>query len=42
MLEFGVEQEGSLTVVPWGATLDEVREGLRVLLRAAQPAWAPA
>jgi hypothetical protein len=42
MLEFGVEQEGNLTVVPWGATLDEVREGLRVLLRAAEPAWAPA
>jgi hypothetical protein len=42
MLEFGVEQERNLTVVPWGATLDEVREGLRVLLRAAEPAWAPA
>jgi hypothetical protein len=42
MLEFGVEQEGSVTVVPWGATLDEVRDGLRVLLRAAEPAWAPA
>lgn len=42
MLEFGVEQEGNLTVVPWGATLDEVREGLRVLLRAVEPAWAPA
>jgi hypothetical protein len=42
MLEFGVEQEGNLTVVPWGATLDEVREGLRVLLRTAEPAWAPA
>jgi hypothetical protein len=42
MLEFGVEQEDGVTVVPWGATLDEVREGLRVLLRAAEPAWAPA
>jgi hypothetical protein len=42
MLEFGVEQEGNVTVVPWGATLDEVRDGLRALLRAAQPAWAPA
>jgi hypothetical protein len=42
MLEAGVEREGDLTVVPWGATLDEVREGLRVLLRAAEPAWAPA
>jgi hypothetical protein len=42
MLEVGVEQEGNLTVVPWGATLDEVREGLRILLRTAEPAWAPA
>lgn len=42
MLEFGVQQEGTLTVVPWGATLDEVREGLRALLRTAEPAWAPA
>jgi hypothetical protein len=42
MLEVGVEREGDLTVVPWGASLDEVREGLRVLLRAAEPAWAPA
>jgi hypothetical protein len=42
MLEFGVEQENGVTIVPWGATLDEVREGLRVLLRTAEPAWAPA
>jgi hypothetical protein len=42
MLEFGVEQEDGVIVVPWGATLDEVREGLRVLLRSAEPAWAPA
>ncbi len=41
-LEFGIQQDGDLVVVPWGATLDEVREGLRALLRAVEPAWAPA
>lgn len=42
MLEFGIQQEDALTVVPWGATLDEVQEGLRALLQAARPTWAPA
>ncbi|MEO7006235.1 MAG: hypothetical protein ABI275_05390 [Terrimesophilobacter sp.] len=31
-LEFGVEQDGTKTVVPWGATLDEVHAGLRELV----------
>lgn len=30
-LEFGVVQDGAMTVVPWGATLDEVHQGLRRL-----------
>jgi hypothetical protein len=42
LLEFGIEQEDLSVTVPWGASLAEVHEGLRVLLRAAEPAWAPA
>jgi hypothetical protein len=42
MVEFGVRREGNVVVVPWGASLDEIREGLRVLLGAAEPAWEPA
>ena len=42
LLEDRVEQEGLFVTVPWGASLDEVREGLTRLLRAAEPAWAPA
>jgi hypothetical protein len=38
--ERGIETDGELVVVPWGATLEEVREALRLLV----PAWegAPA
>lgn len=32
LIERGLEVEGSAAVVPWGANLDEVREGLRKLL----------
>jgi hypothetical protein len=28
--------------VPWGASLELVREGLREVARIAEPAWAPA
>lgn len=42
MLEDRVERDGSLVVVPWGASLGEVREGLGIVLGAAEPAWAPA
>jgi hypothetical protein len=41
MLEFGIEREGNVVVVPWGASFDEIREGLRTLLRVAEPAWEP-
>jgi hypothetical protein len=41
MLEFGVQREGNLVVVPWGASLDEIREGLRALLWVVEPAWEP-
>jgi hypothetical protein len=32
LIERGLEVDGSTAVVPWGANLDEVREGLRKLL----------
>ena len=32
LLERGLEVDGDIAVVPWGANLDEVREGLRKLL----------
>lgn len=42
LLEDRIEREGSLVVVPWGASLTEVREGLRTVLATVEPAWAPA
>ena len=36
--ERGIEVDGELVVVPWGATLEEVREALRLLV----PAWQAA
>jgi hypothetical protein len=33
---------GHRAVVPWGASLDQVRTALRTLAEAAAPAWAPA
>lgn len=33
-LEFGVIQDGNVTVVPWGASLEEVHAGLRSLVAA--------
>jgi hypothetical protein len=33
---------GHRVVVPWGASLDQVRTALRTLAEAAAPAWAPA
>ncbi len=38
LLEEGFEREGATVVVPWGATLAQVREGLAAL--AEQVAWA--
>jgi hypothetical protein len=42
LLEFGIERDGQLTVVPWGASLAEVREGIGAALQIAEPTWAPA
>ncbi|HEX6261312.1 MAG TPA: hypothetical protein VF097_00545 [Actinomycetota bacterium] len=41
MLEFGVERDGGVVVVPWGASLEEIREGLRIVMEVAEPAWEP-
>lgn len=42
LLEEDVQRDGLMVVVPWGASLDQVREGLGLLLRMAEPAWPPA
>jgi hypothetical protein len=41
LLERGIVRDGSCVVVPWGASLEEVREGLRAVARISEPAWAP-
>lgn len=42
MLEDRIERDGTKVVVPWGASLAEVRKGLALLLSGTEPAWAPA
>jgi hypothetical protein len=42
LLEEEVEREGSTVVVPWGASLEQVREALGLACSVAEPAWAPA
>jgi hypothetical protein len=37
LIERGLEVDGDLAVVPWGASLDEIREGLRRLLLPLAP-----
>jgi hypothetical protein len=39
--EHEVSYEDGVAVVPWGATLGQVRRALGVLTRDAEPAWAP-
>jgi hypothetical protein len=39
-LEEEIERTGLMVVVPWGATLGHVREGLRQLMAAVRPSWA--
>jgi hypothetical protein len=41
LLESGVHVEPGLAVVPWGATLSQIREALSALASEAEPAWAP-
>jgi len=42
LLDEGVVTDGATILVPWGASLNEVREGLHQVARLAEPAWAPA
>jgi len=42
LLEERIEAEEGRVTVPWGASLEQVHEGLRTLARIAEPAWAPA
>ena len=39
MLEEGLEQRGQTAMVPWGATLDEVRRALRLLAGSEDGKW---
>ena len=41
LIESAIDVEGGRVVVPWGASLDQVREGLRELARYWEPTWAP-
>jgi len=42
LLEEHLEVTPGRVTVPWGASLDLVRNGLREVARIAEPAWAPA
>jgi hypothetical protein len=42
LLEEELEREGDTVVVPWGASLAQVREGLAIACRISEPTWAPA
>jgi hypothetical protein len=42
LLEDRAEIDGDVAVVPWGASLDQVRQALSALARRCDPAWAPA
>jgi hypothetical protein len=41
LLEDGVSSEGGLVIVPWGASLAQIREGLELAIKAARPAPQP-
>jgi hypothetical protein len=42
LLEDRTEIDGDVAVVPWGASLEQVRQALAALARRCDPAWAPA
>jgi hypothetical protein len=42
LLEEHIERDGTTVTVPWGASLDLVREGLQRVAAMAEPAWSPA
>lgn len=37
-----VEREGTCVTVPWGASLEQVHQGLQAVAQLLEPAWAPA
>lgn len=41
LLERGVQVGEGVVTVPWGATLEEVREALQAITRVMEPTWAP-
>ena len=42
LLEDSIADEGTTVAVPWGASLEQVRQALAAIATAAEPAWAPA
>jgi hypothetical protein len=42
LLEDRTEIDGDVAVVPWGASLEQVRQALATLARRCDPAWVPA
>jgi hypothetical protein len=42
LLEEHLDHQGTTVTVPWGASLDLVREGLQRVAATAEPAWSPA
>ena len=42
LLEDRTEIDGDVAVVPWGASLEQVKQALAALARRHDPAWAPA
>ena len=42
LLEDTIADQGVTVAVPWGASLEQVRQALTAIAKAAEPAWAPA
>lgn len=42
LLEDTIADQGITVTVPWGASLEQVRQALAAIAKAAEPAWAPA
>jgi len=42
LLEESIAPQGITVTVPWGASLEQVKQALAAIAKAAEPAWAPA
>jgi hypothetical protein len=42
LLEDSIADQGITVTVPWGASLEQVKQALAAIAKAAEPAWAPA